>query len=733
MEKQNFIGTMTLTQQFLLISLLPLSFLGMAVYLWRSDLKRRDLLWRWTFVLLAAAVWASSVLRFYGGITLPLAVSFTWGVVGRYAFSVTAVSLLIATINHVAVARHHGRFAWMLSGVLWVVTLALDPQLWDYKLPDYALAGQNIGHFDLYIAFWIASWLLPVLAAWISTQQVRAGFPNSLYRNQAHYWQMVLSLFIIGGGLASVQQPGQPGWQEAGLLFVILATFIGTVSLAHSHLPDLPIALRRLLGRLSGALVIFGLVWLALDAIVRSVAQMPKRASLALFLAAAAAVFAIFMTFLFPPLNVWIQRLFLPPATRRERALASYNEALALVPEPVELARLFLEVVQSELRTNDAWFFSVEDSAAALTLRPLASLDDHPLEAISFDDDSLFAAYLHRNQTPLAQYDIDTLSHFDAMPAAEKDQLRHWGRILYMPLHAGSRLAGVVALGKKTTGESYDRQDFARLQMLAPQISPFLVQAQNMSALRQVNEAVVAENRTLHYERRYLRQRLDLYQQFVDLISPALRRPFIPISQKIEQIQASLDEMEGKAQLTDALNQQIERHRTALERLIALAGRLQTRHDFDFQPTDLDTAVQQAIRSLKAMAEARRVHIEYDPITTLPAVLGDAAQLQEAVRHLLHNAIKYNKIGGTVQLSFDTQSDQICLHVSDTGVGVPKEKLDSLWQGLSNFNQADNGRNPGLGLTLAQYIVAAHGGHVEAESKYGAGSVFSIYLPVADA
>jgi hypothetical protein len=412
---------MSLTQQFFLISLLPLSFLGMAVYLWRSDLKRRDLLWRWTLVLLAAAVWASSVLRFYGGITLPTAVSFTWGVIGRYAFSVTAVALLIVTINHVAISRQHGRFALMLSGALWVTTLALDPQLWANNLPDFALAGQKIRHFDLYIAIWTASWLLPVLAAWISTRQIRAGFPNSLYRNQTHYWQMVLSLFIVGGGLASVQQPGQPVWQESGLLVVILAAFTGTVSLAHSHLPDLPIALRRLLGRLSGALVIFGLIWLALDAIVRGVSRLPQEASPTLFLAAAAGVFAILLTFLLPRLNMWTQRLFLPPERRQKRTLASYNEALTAASDPVELAQLFLQIIQSKLGTNNAWLFCVEnDQTDSLTLRPLASLNDHPLETVSFDETSLFTAYLRRNQTPLVQYDIDTLTHFDGMSGAEK-------------------------------------------------------------------------------------------------------------------------------------------------------------------------------------------------------------------------------------------------------------------------------------------------------------------------
>jgi hypothetical protein len=58
---------MTLTQQFFIVSILPLTLLGMVGYLWVQGSKRRHVLYRWTFTLLATAVWASSMLRFYGG------------------------------------------------------------------------------------------------------------------------------------------------------------------------------------------------------------------------------------------------------------------------------------------------------------------------------------------------------------------------------------------------------------------------------------------------------------------------------------------------------------------------------------------------------------------------------------------------------------------------------------------------------------------------------------------
>ncbi len=722
---------MSLTQQFIIVSIFPLSFLGMALYVWRSGLVQRELMLRWTGGLLAAAVWGSSVLRFYGGATIPDSVTFTWGVIGKYALSVTAVAILLATFTHLTVSPKVHRFTLSLSGALWVLAFALDYQIWPYDIPNLTLANQTIRHFDLWAAMWIASWLIPLLSAWILTRQIRANSPNSLYRTQSHYWLLTLVLFIVGSGLASIHQLGQPGWQEAGLLVIITAAFVGTVSITHSHLPDLQLALRQLFIRLSGTILIFGLSWLALMAIERSAMNLPANTSPNLILLLAAAFLAGFFTLVYRLVNEITRRLLSPASTKHEEILASFKDMAAHLPEPVQVAQSFLRVIESELRTGDAWVYLTEDGPAGkLMLRPLANLSNFSPEPISLDEDSLFAAYLRQNQTPLVQHDIESLSYFDKMRPEEKEQLTAWRRALYMPLYAGSTLVGLLALGEKSAGESYDRNDFKKLQALAPHVSPLLAQARNLANLQQINAFAFEQNRTLAHEKLHLEEMINLYKQFVKLVSPELKRPFPTITQKIEQLQTNLaDDKDNRQTLAD-LTQQIEQIQIAVERLIVLSGRLQSRETFHFEPADLDTITQQAIHSLQTMAEARRVNVVYEPSAALPPVLGDAAQLQEAVQHLLHNAIKFNKIGGEVTLRCTVIGNEICMQINDTGVGIPKERLETLWQGLA-LTRNGNGRLPGMGLPLAHYIVAAHGGRVKAESQYGLGSAISIYLPIS--
>lgn len=722
---------MTITQQFLIISLLPLSFLGMIAYVWRTGLLRRELLQWWTIVLTAAAVWGSSILRYFGGTTFSIGFKYSWGIVGKYALIITAVALLLTTINRLAVPRQHGRFALGLSAFLGVAAFFIDYEIWPYQLPPFTAAGSTIRLFDISMAVWIAAWLVPAVAAWILTRQIKTNAPNSRSHNQIQYWLIVLILFMIGAGLSSVQQTRQPIWQEAGLLAIILAASIGTISFVHNQLPDLQIAVRQLLSRLSGTLIIFGLTWWALTAIVRGVTNLPTDTSPNLVLFLAALFFAGFFTFVYRLVNEITRRLFLPAHGRRDRVLASYRDAVNNLPEPSQLAQVILDVVRVNLGTNDAWFLQAEDGPAGrLALRPLANLTSYAVETSSFTGDSPFTTHLRRSRTPLVQYDIDALNNFDTLLPEERTLLENWKRVLYMPLHAGDNLVAVLALGDKTSGESYDRKDFDQLQTIADKFSPLLVQAKNLAGLRQINDHIFAQNQILTHEKQHLRELMEMYAQFSSMVSSDLKRPFNTINREIENLRDALSGNESNVKLLDNFRREIQQLDTKITRLITIANRLQSREKFQIEAANLDQITQQAIHNLHTMAEARRVDVKYDPLAVTPPVLGDSQQLQEAIQHLLHNAIKYNKIGGEVILHCTVDGDELCLRVRDTGVGIPEERLNKIWQGFS-FPQNGNGRNAGLGLTLVQHIITAHGGHVEAKSSYGSGSLFSVYLPIA--
>ncbi len=722
---------MTLTQQFLIISALPLSFIGMIVYLWRAQLKRRPLFLRWSLTLLSAAVWASSVIRFFGGTTFPEILIYNWGIVGTYALSLTAVFLLYTTLIYLPIPRSYGQIGLGLSLLLWAGALPLDPNIFPQALPELVVLGQTVRQFDMWASVWIASWVLPIIATWMLTQKLNSNLPPSLYRNQVQYWLVVVFLLLVGSGLGSVQQPGQTGWQQASVLVLMLAALTGTISLASTTLPDLQLSLRQLISRVVSAMIIFGLTWGALTLLVRAVRDLPENTPQngeILVLLVATALFVGLFTLVNHFIKRVSQRIFLPDTPQQETVLAEFSNAIGNLPEPAQLGQIFLRLVQANLTTDDAGLFTATDGPGGkLILRPLTSLDNSVQETLTLAANSPVSQFLRENHMPLVQYDIDTLERFAELPEAERNTLARWERILYKPLHAGDSLIGVLALGLKSSGASYGQSDFEQLENMSQQISPLLAQAQNVSSLRQINEFVFHQNQSLTRDRQHLQELVSLYSQFVNLISPDLRRPFNVLTQEVQQLQAKDD---TTIKLATQIDQHIGEIKLPIEKLIAVSSRIQMRDKFNFQLTRLDELAQQAIRNLRTMAEARRVVVEFNASTPHTTVLGDAVQLLEAIQHLLHNAIKFNKIGGVVQVECGLVGSDLFLRVVDTGVGIPPERLERVWAGLSKLKVNGNGRSGGMGLALSRFIILAHGGRVEAQSKYGAGSVFTIHLPL---
>lgn len=116
----------------------------------------------------------------------------------------------------------------------------------------------------------------------------------------------------------------------------------------------------------------------------------------------------------------------------------------------------------------------------------------------------------------------------------------------------------------------------------------------------------------------------------------------------------------------------------------------------------------------------------------LPSVIGDTRQLQEAVSCLLENAIKFTASGGQIDLQLTADDQWVYLSVTDTGIGIPKDKLVHIFD---SFYQVDGSPTRkygglGLGLTIAKTVIERHNGQIEVNSQPGHGSQFTVKIPV---
>ncbi len=173
-----------------------------------------------------------------------------------------------------------------------------------------------------------------------------------------------------------------------------------------------------------------------------------------------------------------------------------------------------------------------------------------------------------------------------------------------------------------------------------------------------------------------------------------------------------------------------QRMRRLIDSLLELARLDAGQETLRRDECDLAKITAENIALLQPLADARQVTIHADLApTTCP---GDAERLAQVITNLLSNAIEYNHAGGEVRIATTHVEGTATLVVTNTGPGIPTEDMPHVFE---RFHRADKARSPGhsgLGLAIAQAIVQAHGGSIEAASEPERRTTFTVRLLGAD-
>lgn len=148
------------------------------------------------------------------------------------------------------------------------------------------------------------------------------------------------------------------------------------------------------------------------------------------------------------------------------------------------------------------------------------------------------------------------------------------------------------------------------------------------------------------------------------------------------------------------------------------------------ESSDSAEVVKEALENFQAQAAANGVALSAEAVgTSLPAVF-DPARILQVLVNLLSNAIKFTPRGGKVSVRVERVAAELRFAVRDSGVGIPEDKLDAVFQRFLQLTRNDR-RGLGLGLYISRCIVQGHGGRIWVESTVGEGSTFYFTLPLA--
>jgi heavy metal sensor kinase len=219
-------------------------------------------------------------------------------------------------------------------------------------------------------------------------------------------------------------------------------------------------------------------------------------------------------------------------------------------------------------------------------------------------------------------------------------------------------------------------------------------------------------------------------RQFSSDVSHELRTPIAVIRSQCEFALSGQAGEEEKREAFEAVLKQSERMNSIVSQLLLLSRAENGKFVPEREPVELNVLCETVCEELEDMAAERQVELAWN--TEKLQIVGDETLLIRMVNNLVSNAIRYNRPGGSAEVSLRKRGKYAVLTVRDTGIGIRREDLGQIF---SRFYRADRSRSSegtGLGLSMAAWIARVHGGSIRAESVYGEGSVFTAELPIEE-
>jgi len=213
-------------------------------------------------------------------------------------------------------------------------------------------------------------------------------------------------------------------------------------------------------------------------------------------------------------------------------------------------------------------------------------------------------------------------------------------------------------------------------------------------------------------------------------ISHEFRTPLAGIKAMVETLQGgAIDDQTAASDFLGRIEAEVDRLAQLVAELTELS-RIETgRVELELEPVNLNLLVEEVITQLKPQAERQGLSLKNELAADLPLVQAHKERIRQVIVNLMHNAIKFNRPGGSVSAATKRFEDTVVIEISDTGTGIANDDLPRIFERFYKADRSRAGQGTGMGLAIAKHVVEAHGGQIWAESEEGKGSTFSFSLP----
>jgi two-component system phosphate regulon sensor histidine kinase PhoR len=236
----------------------------------------------------------------------------------------------------------------------------------------------------------------------------------------------------------------------------------------------------------------------------------------------------------------------------------------------------------------------------------------------------------------------------------------------------------------------------------------------------------------------HLRRLETVRRDFISNISHELRTPLASIKALTETLkEGALEDPPAAVRFLDLMESEVDTLTQIVSELLELSRIESGRVLLHFKSTSSIEILSEAVNRLRLQAKRAGLSLQVDYPENLPPVLADPPRIEQVMVNLLHNAIKFTPAGGSIFVSAWPEGEgpeaHIVFEVRDTGVGIPEDDIQRIFERFYKADRARSGGGTGLGLAIARHLVEAHGGRIWVKSREGQGSSFYFSLPVFSA
>lgn len=216
---------------------------------------------------------------------------------------------------------------------------------------------------------------------------------------------------------------------------------------------------------------------------------------------------------------------------------------------------------------------------------------------------------------------------------------------------------------------------------------------------------------------------------FISSVSHELRTPLTAIKGWAETLQEGADSVTSEKGM-NVIIRESERLSGIVEELLDFSRLQSGRLRLSISKLDILAELDEAVYMFTDRARTEHKQLQYEETSTLPPMLGDINRLRQVFVNIIDNALKYTTEGGTISVSSGEEQGWLQVVISDNGAGIPAEHLPKVKMKFYKANQLVRGS--GIGLAVADEILALHGGELDIQSKEGVGTIVTISMPSMD-